>query len=261
MRLFAACHLDPSVQSVLRRYESDGDTPLGKYNAGLLYLENQCFSEARQALDEAEKELVSRPTLNEGNRELLGLVRAARSLTAAEEIARTDPQKSIPLFVDLLKTNGPSVVTLKARLKLASLLDPKALAWSDLERELGILADLGYFEAELRLADHFMGTGRHAEAVSRIESHLKKTEGLQASFAFRVLLADLYRRTGRLLEARLMATAVEKEGAEEMLDPYLRIEFLRVQTEIARARVQAGEAGAAQDLAIYEAALQEIRTR
>jgi len=250
------------VQSVLRRYDESGvsgDVPLGKYNAGLIYLENRCFSEALQALDEAEKGLHSRPKLNMKSRELLGLIRAARSLTAAEDLARTDPQKSIPLYVDLLERNGPSIVTLKAILKLASILDSKAPAWSNLERELGILADLNYFDADQRLADHLLETGRQAEAVSRIESRLKKTEDLPTSLALRVLLADLYRRTGRLLDARLMATAVEREGAEEMLDPYLRIELLRVETEIARTRVQAGEAGAAHDLAIYETALKEIR--
>lgn len=163
--------------------------------------------------------------------------------------------------MDLLQKNAASVVKLRATLRLAPLLDPKAPAWRDLERELRLLADLNFLQAEQRLVDHLLDTGRSAEAVGRIEGHLRTAENVASSLAYRVLLADLYRRTGRLLEARLMSADVEREGAEEMLDLSLRIELLRVLTEIARARVQAGEAGASLDLAIYEAAFQEVRPR
>jgi hypothetical protein len=260
-RLRAACKLPPLMAEMAVHSEEStpGDPGLSQYNLGLVYLDGGCLPEATAAFRNAVSALTEHPKADaEEQARLLGLSQEGARLTAALGFVRTDPKEAIRLLLNLVKTQVPSQVALRANLALAGLLEPASPAWSDLESELEILSGIGYLPAEQGLANHLIRTGRAGAAIDRLERRLAAAQDLQEAFALQIFLADAYRQAGRLVEARLLLATLLPQAGEELLDASLRFELVRVAADVARARVQAGEADAQRELDLYSAALEEM---
>jgi hypothetical protein len=252
--LRAACNLPPPVRQQIEQLERL-PTGLARYNRGLTYYDFRCYSEAVTELQEAVTVLAANSQPSPREKELLGLSRSALALNQAHLTMANDRSSGIAQILGVAERTAPSVVKVIATMDLVRILDPKAPEWARLDSQLEQLAEQGYWQATKVVAGKKAARGEDAAAYVR--QRLSNTERIEESHALRILLADLWRSSGRTLEAWLLVRMDEEDAGTEILDVELRLEFLRVAKAVAEARGRTGDADAARAAQVYSAALQQ----
>jgi hypothetical protein len=254
----AECRLPLFARQHLHTLQSS-EEGLGKYNEGLLFLDNRCFDESVSAFEAAVRHLQAETGRNVHRDELLGLSEAGLALASAHRTFQAGGKESaVAAMLSILREREASVVTLRAALTLAEEVDPKSPEWTGIQGELEILANLGYWKAQKALSRRLLAVGRSQEAIASVERRLSRTDKLQESHVLRILLADTWLAAGRSLEAWLLIQGLEPAAGEEILDWEVRMEFLRVAAEVARARAKNGDLDASRRAPVYETALKEF---
>jgi tetratricopeptide (TPR) repeat protein len=258
----ATCHLSPMDQRQLAYFSRAEEKGIGRrgYNRGLTLLGGGCYSEAIEAFSDAEAKLQAVPEPTPIQKDVLGFARAARALAQAlQKAERGDRSAAIAQIFRSVIPGPESVVKREALLRLSTLLAPGAPEWAEIQDDLIILASRGDWKAQRALTDHLLTSGPPAVAVAQLEKRLRSTQEIETSLGLRILLADAYRRTGRLLEATILVAELDREVGEKVLDWELRLLYLKVGAELARGRSADGVAGARQDLEIFERLEREVQ--
>jgi hypothetical protein len=251
----AVCNLPPQVQQRMQFFGSGLAEGLTLYNRGLSYYEFRCYAEASAELNRAVTVLtpIARPGTRQN--EWLGLSRAALVLSQAHAGLASDRPAAIAQIVSVAERTAPSLIKVMAIMALVKLLDANAPEWTRIDQQLDTLAEQGYWQATKVIAHRKLARGEPAAAY--VERRLARADRTDAAHGLRIVLADIWRASGRTLEAWLLIRMSEEAAGEEILDGELRIEFLRVAKAVAQARGRAGDADAARSVAIYDAALRE----
>jgi hypothetical protein len=231
--------------------------PLDQSSAGLFvrgmgYLESNCLPEARALLEGALRLEQPSPTAR--------LTLALKLLTAREALAAGRRPEAMPLLREIVR-DLPGDVVKAAVETLAQLLadrhdDPD---WPLLERALIDLGHRGYAYADLLLRDHQAAVLGPAAAAQNLESVLEHETRPQRVLMLQVLLADLYLRAGRTVDAALLVASLERDVGLSLLDLRGRLRFLEVGARVWKARVESGAAAAEAHLRAYETARDELR--
>lgn len=250
--LRAACNMPLPVRQQMRQLDRL-PTGLARYNRGLTYYDFRCYSEAVTELQEAVNVLTANPQPSRREQELLGLSRSALALNQAHVTMTNDSSWGIGQILGVAERTAPSVVKVMATMDLVRILDAKAPEWARLDSQLEQLAEQGYWQATKVVAHRKAARGEDAAAYVR--QRLSNTERIEESHALRILLADLWRASGRTLEAWLLIRMDEADAGNEILDVELRLEFLRVAKAVAQAR--GDDVDAARSAQVYAAALQQ----
>ena len=95
--------------------------------------------------------------------------------------------------------------------------------------------------------------------LQNLESVLKDESRPQRVLMLQVLLADLYLRAGRTVDAALLVASLERDVGLSLLDLRGRLRFLEVGARVWKARVESGAAADEEHLRAYETARDELR--
>jgi hypothetical protein len=250
----AACTLPPQVAQQMR-FSAGLPEGLALYNRGLTYYEFRCYTEASAELERAVTVLsaIAKPGLRQT--EWLDLSRAALALSRAHARLASDRPAAIEQILTVADRTAESLVKVMATMALVRLLDANAPQWSRVEQQLNLLAEQGYWQATKVIAHRKLARGEPAAAY--VQQRLARADRTDTAHGLRIVLADIWRASGRTLEAWLLIRKNDKAAGEEILDGELRLEFLRVAKAVAQARAKAGDAEAARCIPIYDAALRE----
>ncbi|HEY2090377.1 MAG TPA: hypothetical protein VGJ81_00680 [Thermoanaerobaculia bacterium] len=251
----ADCRLPDPVRQQMRQVSSLPDG-LAHYNRGLDYYDYHCYSEASAELRSAVTVLSALPQPSTKEKELLGLSRSARALMEAHLRLSSDRVTALDDMLAVAQHTFPSVVKVDATMDLTRLLAPDAPQWAQLERVLLTLADQGYWQATKVVAHRKLARGEDASAY--LQQQLANARRVEFGHAIRIILADVWRASGRTLEAWLLIRSIERPVGEQVLDPELRLEFLRVAAAVADGRGRTGDTEAASAAAIYEMARRDV---
>lgn len=254
----ASCALPPQIQAEVQRFGKDG---VGHYNRAISYYDFGCLDDAEAEFKAAMEMLKATSAKKLSDKVVLALARDGLTLVNAQQLLREGDKATAVAKMLTVATGADSLIKLRGLVAIVPLIDPQSAERKTVEKELDTLAGRGYWQATKVLAQGDLARGNATGASARLEQRMTAAATIHDAFATAILLADVWRGAGRTLEAWLLIRRIDADAGTDLLDPELRVEFIRVATAVAAARASAGDPDAARAKTIYEAALREVQPR
>ena len=197
---------------------------------GLVYVNFGCLDEAHQSFEAALSDAGGEPdedkqgTAQEWAQSLIDYTQAlldwhdGRAAQAKETLLRL----SSP-------TEHPEVNS-RAALALAQYLSdqPDDAVWNALRPALAVLGKNGFWEARFYLAIYGLNSGNAPARCAELEEELDDDLPVLQKLELEAILAEVFRRSGSRTQAKLLASQIEDEFGVKVLDPDLRLFFVRL---------------------------------
>jgi len=256
--LRANCTLPPQIQAEVQSFGKDG---VGRYNRAISYYDFGCLDDAESDFKTAIEMLKTTSAKKLSDKVVLALARDGLALVNAQQLLRRGDKATAVAKMLSVATGADSLIKLRALVAIVPLIDPQSAERKTVEKELDTLAARGYWQAEKVLVQGDVARGQAVAASARLEQRMAAVDTIHDAFATAILLADVWRGAGRTLEAWLLIRRIDPDAGTDLLDPELRVEFLRVAATVATARASTGDPDAARAKTIYESALREVQPR
>ena len=234
-------------------------TPAARYAQALTYADHQCLNEAKALLTEAAAGLAGQSGTRAAT--LRNLVAAATDYVAALEALGRGERTAALATLQRIVERGTNVVSLRAAMTLGATLVREAGddTWKTIEEPLSELSRRGYPEAESLLIERLAHTKGLAAAITNVEKRLAEDLDLQWALTLDVVLIELYTRAGRLVDANLLLSSVERNAAETLLDLRVRKRLLEAGLAVSNALIKQGRTEFIGQRDAYGRALLELK--
>jgi hypothetical protein len=227
------------------------ESPAGFFVRGMGYLDSNCLAEARTLLETAARLEGTAPTVR--------VAQALKLLAAKEALAGGRPVDAQRELRALIRDFPNAIVMNAVEMLAVQLRDPDDPDWILLESSLTELADRGFTYSDMLLRDHQAATLGAAGAARKVEAVLDHESRPQRVLMLRILLAGLYLRDGRILNASVLMGSLEPEVGRNLLDIRGRQRFLETGVQVWKRRMEDGRPEYTDRLRAYETALDELR--
>ena len=213
---------------------------------GLTYLELGCYPEARssfaKALANADAET------GEVKENLTALANMFLDLTSAYEAWRAgSSSEAKSLFLRCSDESVPPEVSVQATFALAEMLlqSRDDATWNLVEPNLKRLDEAGFWQARRYRFLYGLNSDNSSQRIADLYQRLEEETPVQTRLENEVILAEVLRLVGRVSEAALLVTDMDREFGRKAISPDLRGQYVLVCAGIASVQARKGDLAAA----------------
>jgi hypothetical protein len=239
------CPVSSAIRARLTNLNQYAGKPGYNFQTGDVWLDANCFAEARYWLNKAREEVNVEPESNEPARgdRLSTIDGCLALLNARQSWAQGDPASAKSQLLKLISTYTQDRVTTRAILTLEEVLEnqPDATIWVQIRPKLETFLSNPFLvgTASRALVNYLFLTKGADAAIAYIREMLSRAQPVQVTLQLRIRLGQSLNLAGRSAEARILVQSLESQLGAELLDPNARVEFLRLGADVWRKRATA----------------------
>lgn len=196
--------------------------------SGLVYDGAQCLDEAESAFLRALQTLG--PTDSDERTEADGMLQFVR---AEKFLKNGDQTAAVPMLWNIVRTIRSPNASSRATDLLARILPASdRRGWEELGRYLSDASDEFRNWNTMAVVRRKQFERDPQTAITAVEADLEKDKTPQWRAALEILLAELYSRSGRAVEAQLLLNYIEEDVGKTVTDVELRRRFLELGKQV-----------------------------